>query len=150
MRTAWLYGARGRNFVTTMLRLAAERDSVDVVDDQVGQPTWTGALARQLVVLGRAALAGTAPAGIYHGTAGGQTSWYGLARAVFAETGLDPDRVKPTTSGAFTRPATRPAFSVLGHEAWHLAGLPAMGDWQGTLAEALAQPDFAAIRKIDT
>ena len=133
-----------------MLRLAAERDTVEVVDDQIGQPTWTGALARQLVELGRAALGGLAPAGTYHGTATGQTSWYGLARAVFAEAGLDPDRVRPTTSGAFTRPAKRPAFSVLGHDAWRLAGLSVMGDWQRTLAEALAQPDFVAVRKIDT
>jgi dTDP-4-dehydrorhamnose reductase len=148
VRTAWLYGAHGRNFVSTMLRLAAERDTVDVVEDQIGQPTWSRALARRMVELARAALAGSAPAGTYHGTASGRTSWYGLARAVFAATGMDPDRVRPTTSAAFTRPAKRPAFSVLGHDAWRLAGLPVMADWHRTLTEALGQPDFVALRKI--
>src|SRR5262249_27056604 len=76
VRPAWLYGAHGRNFVSTMLRLAAERETVDVVADQQGQPTWSAALAGQLVALGRAAVAGTATPGIYHSTASGQTSWY--------------------------------------------------------------------------
>ena len=108
VRTAWLYGEHGRNFVATMLRLAGHRDTVDVVDDQRGQPTWSYALAQQLVALGDAALAGTAPAGVYHGTATGETTWYGLARAVFAAAGLDPDRVRPTTSDRFAAPG-RPA-----------------------------------------
>ncbi|MGH3735933.1 MAG: dTDP-4-dehydrorhamnose reductase [Micromonosporaceae bacterium] len=138
VRTAWLYGAHGRNFVATMLRLAGERDTVDVVDDQRGQPTWTGALARQLVALGAAALAGQAPPGIYHGTASGETTWYGLARAVFAAAGHDPDRVRPTTSDRFPRPAPRPAYSVLGHDRWKLAGVAPQPDWRETLTEALA------------
>ncbi len=96
-----------------MLRLAAERDTVDVVDDQHGQPTWSVALAGQLVALGRAAPP-AAPAGIYHGTAAGETTWYGLARAVFAEAGLDPARVRPTTSETFVRPARRPGLQRAG------------------------------------
>jgi dTDP-4-dehydrorhamnose reductase len=138
VRTAWLYGAGGPNFVGTMLRLAAERDTVDVVDDQRGQPTWSYALAERLVALGEAALARTAPAGVYHGTASGQTTWYGLAREVFALAGLDPDRVRPTTSERFVRPARRPAYSVLGHARWAAAGLPPMAHWREMLAAALA------------
>ncbi|WP_238013326.1 dTDP-4-dehydrorhamnose reductase [Dactylosporangium sp. AC04546] len=138
VRTAWLYGMHGRNFVTTMLRLAGERDFVDVVDDQIGQPTWSGDLAAQLVALGDAALAGTAPAGVYHGTASGRTSWFGLAQAVFAEAGLDPARVRPTTSERFARPAPRPAFSVLGHDRWQAAGVPPMREWRGMLTAALS------------
>jgi dTDP-4-dehydrorhamnose reductase len=137
VRTAWLYGAHGPNFVATMLRLAAERDTLDVVDDQHGQPTWSYALAERLVALGSAAAAGRAPAGVYHGTAAGATTWYGLARAVFALRGLDPDRIRPTTSARFRRPAPRPAYSVLGHARWSSAGLPAMADWHEMLAEAL-------------
>ncbi|MFL6111290.1 MAG: dTDP-4-dehydrorhamnose reductase [Catenulispora sp.] len=133
VRTAWLYGAHGRNFVSTMLRLAAERETVDVVDDQFGQPTWTGALAGQLIALGRAA---GAPAGIYHGTAAGRTTWYGLARAVFEQAGLDPERVRPTTSDKFVRPAERPAYSVLGHARWAEAGLPELPDWREMLASS--------------
>jgi dTDP-4-dehydrorhamnose reductase len=137
VRTAWLYGTHGRNFVSTMLRLAATRDTVEVVDDQRGQPTWSYALAEQLHRLGEAALAGAAPPGAYHGTASGETTWYGLARAVFAGAGLDPDRVRPTTSDRFVRPARRPSYSVLGHERWIAAGLAPMGDWHSSLLSAL-------------
>jgi dTDP-4-dehydrorhamnose reductase len=137
VRTAWLYGAQGRNFVTTMLRLAGERETVDVVDDQRGQPTWSYALAGQLVALGRAAHRGRAPAGVYHATASGETTWYGLARAVFAAAGLDPARVRPTTSDRFPRPAPRPGYSVLGHDRWALAGIPPLPGWQGMLDSAL-------------
>ncbi|NUS11781.1 MAG: dTDP-4-dehydrorhamnose reductase [Streptomyces sp.] len=137
VRTAWLYGAHGRNFVTTMLTLAGQRDTVDVVDDQLGQPTWTRSLAVRLVELGGAALAGRAPAGVYHGTASGQTTWFGLARAAFALHGLDPERVHPTTSDRFVRPARRPSYSVLGHDRWAEAGLPPMPDWHADLSAAI-------------
>lgn len=134
VRTAWLYGEHGGSFPRTMLRLAAERDTVSVVTDQVGQPTWTGDLARQLV---RLIEAGT-PAGVYHGTNAGRTSWYGFTREVFRLAGLDPDRVLPTDSTAFVRPAPRPAYSVLGHEGWVRAGIPAMRPWDAALAAAFA------------
>lgn len=143
LRTAWLYGERGRNFVATMLRLATQRERIEVVDDQRGQPTWSLALARRLAELGHAALAGRAPAGIYHATATGETSWYGLARAVFELAGLDPDRIRPTTSDRFVRPARRPAYSVLGHGGWARAGLTPMPHWRPMLAEALVRPGFA-------
>jgi dTDP-4-dehydrorhamnose reductase len=136
VRTAWLYGAGGRNFVATMLRLAGERDTLDVVDDQRGQPTWSYALARQLVALG----SGDAPPGIYHGTAAGETTWFGLAREVFALRGLDPDRVRPTTSAAYVLPAPRPSYSVLGHDRWAAVGMAPMTDWRESLATALDGP----------
>lgn len=139
VRTAWLYGEHGSNFVATMLKLAAQRETVDVVDDQSGQPTWSYALARRLVDLGRAV---DAPPGIYHATASGQTTWFGLARAVFTAAGLDPARVRPTTSEAYVRPAPRPAYSVLGHERWGPVGLPPMARWDTELAVALSRPSF--------
>ena len=135
VRTAWLYGAHGGNFVSTMLRLAAERETVSVVDDQRGQPTWARDLARAMVRL----LDADAPAGIYHGTSSGETSWFGLARAVFADAGLDPERVLPTTAAAFPRPAPRPSYSVLGHAAWERAGLEPIRDWREALREALPE-----------
>ena len=144
LRTAWLYGGYGPNFVTTMLRLAAERETVSVVDDQLGQPTWAYALAAQLVALAGAAAAGHAPPGVYHATASGETTWYGLARAVFAEAGLDPDRVRPTTTEHFPRPAPRPSYSVLGHDRWARTGVPSLPDWRDMLTEALADPTFAS------
>lgn len=137
VRTAWLYGAHGRNFVATMLDLAARRETVDVVDDQLGQPTWTVALARQIVELGEAALAGRAPAGVYHGTASGSGTWFDLARATFELAGLDPDRVRPTTSEKFVRPARRPAYSVLAHDRWAEAGVAVQPHWRDQLATAL-------------
>ncbi len=97
VRTAWLYGAHGRSFPATMARLARERDSIDVVVDEVGQPTWTVDLADGIARL----VAAGARYGTYHGTASGQCSRLDLARAVFAELGLDPARVRPTTREAF-------------------------------------------------
>jgi dTDP-4-dehydrorhamnose reductase len=133
VRTAWLYGAHGPNFVKTMARLAAERDTVSVVDDQRGQPTWTVDLAAAIVRL----VDSEAPFGTYHGTSAGDTTWFGFAQAIFAEMGLDPARVRPTTTDAFPLPAPRPAYSVLGHEAWSRAGLPGLPDWRRALTEAL-------------
>lgn len=137
VRTGWLYGEHGRNFVATILNAAKQREFLEVVDDQRGQPTWARALARQLIALGGAALAGRAPAGAYHGTCSGETTWYGLARAAFELTGLDPDRVRPTTSDKFPRRAARPSYSVLGHDRWAAAGLAPMPDWYAALDEFL-------------
>ncbi|MBM0256571.1 dTDP-4-dehydrorhamnose reductase [Micromonospora sp. 4G55] len=148
VRTAWLYGAHGPNFVATMLRLAEQREQLDVVDDQQGQPTWSYALATQLVALADAALAGRAPAGVYHGTCSGRTTWYGLARATFTLAGLDPERVRPTTSDRFPRPAARPAYSVLGHDRWAAAGLPPLPDWRDTLSDAFDSPTPPAPWKV--
>lgn len=134
IRTAWLYGASGPNFAKTMRRLAAERDQVAVVNDQIGQPTWTVDLARQTVAL----LDADAPAGIYHGTNSGSASWYDFARAVLEEAGLDPAIITPTDSAAFTRPAPRPAYSVLGHDGWASAGIAPMRPWREALVEATA------------
>ncbi|MER7109346.1 dTDP-4-dehydrorhamnose reductase [Streptomyces sp. NPDC000229] len=137
VRTAWLYGAGGGSFVRTLLRLERERDTLDVVDDQRGQPTWTVDLAHTLVALGRAALSGAAPPGVYHGTSAGEATWHALGREVFRLIGADPARVRPTTSDAYARPAPRPAYSVLGHDRWHTAGIAPMRDWRSALAAAL-------------
>lgn len=138
VRTAWLYGAHGPNFGRTMLTLAAGRDTVSVVADQFGQPTWTMDLAAQIVAM----LDKNAPAGIYHGTNAGQTNWFGFARAVFDSAGLDSGRVHPTDSTQFVRPAARPSYSVLGHDAWAQAGLAPMRHWTDALADAAKHGAF--------
>jgi dTDP-4-dehydrorhamnose reductase len=138
VRTAWLYGAGGPNFVTTMARLATERDTVQVVTDQTGQPTWTRDLGDLIVRL----VASGAPYRTYHGTASGQTSWHGLARAVFEQLGHDPDRVQPTTTAAFPRPAPRPAWSVLAHDVLQAPGISPIGHWRDRLS--FAAPDLLA------
>jgi dTDP-4-dehydrorhamnose reductase len=147
VRTAWLYGEHGRNFVAAIVRAAADRETLEVVDDARGQPTWSLPLAEQLVALGRAAERGQAPPGTYHGTASGSTTWYGFARAAFELTGLDPDRIRPVTSDRFPRPAPRPAFSVLGHAGWANAGIPPLADWRRMVADALDRPSFTDLRK---
>jgi dTDP-4-dehydrorhamnose reductase len=136
VRTAWLYGAGRDNFIRTMIRLERVKETLDVVDDQRGQPTWTVDLADRLVRLGYAATSGVAPAGVYHGTSSGEATWFDLARETFRLLGADPKRVRPTTSDAFVRPAPRPAYSVLGHHRWRDAGIAPIRDWREALAEA--------------
>ena len=133
VRTAWLYGAHGPNFVKTMARLAAERDTVSVVDDQRGQPTWTVDLAAAIVRLVEA----DAPFGIYHGTSSAETTWFGFTQEIFRLLGHDPARVLPTTSDAFVQPAPRPAYSVLGHDRWQSAGLAPIRKWSDALAASI-------------
>jgi dTDP-4-dehydrorhamnose reductase len=130
-----VYGAGGGNFVRTMARLEATRDTIEVVDDQRGSPTWSRDLAAGLLALVEAG----APAGVYHCTNTGETTWYRLARAVFEELGADPDRVRPTTTAAFPRPAPRPAYSVLSPAAWLAAGLPPTRPWRDALHAAFAE-----------
>jgi dTDP-4-dehydrorhamnose reductase len=134
LRTAYLYGQHGPNFASTMLRLASERDTVSVVTDQVGQPTWTADLAAQTLEL----IDAEAPPGIYHGTNSGQGSWFEFARAIFAAVGLDPNRIEPTDSRQFQRAAPRPAYSVLGHDRWDSVGIPPMRSWEAALHAAVA------------
>ncbi len=132
VRTAWLYGAHGACFPKTIAALARDRGRVDVVDDQVGQPTWTMDVARLLVDL----VLSEAPAGTYHATSSGQCSWFDFARTVVVAAGLESSTVQPTSSEAFVRPAPRPAYSVLGHEALTRLGLSPIGDWEQRWAES--------------
>jgi dTDP-4-dehydrorhamnose reductase len=135
VRTAWVYGTAGSNFVKTMARLERERDTLDVVDDQRGSPTWSADLARGLVELARS----DATPGIYHCTNAADTTWYGFARAIFEELGADASRVRRTTTDAFPRPARRPAYSVLSDAGWRTAGLTPLPTWRDALRRALAE-----------
>jgi dTDP-4-dehydrorhamnose reductase len=135
IRTAWVYGESGGNFVRTMVRLEGQKDTLDVVDDQRGSPTWSRDLAAGVIAL---AEAGPRP-GIYHCTNSGDTTWYGLTRAIFAELGADPERVRPTTTDKYPRPAPRPAYSVLSPAGWVAAGLPAPRPWSEALHAAFTE-----------
>ena len=132
LRTAWLYGAHGGCFPKTMARLAREKDVLRVVDDQHGQPTWTVDVADLLVRL----LVADVPAGTYHATASGWTSWFEFATEVVRSAGRDPDMVEPTDSASFVRPAPRPAWSVLAHDSLKAVGVAPIGAWRQRWAEA--------------
>ncbi|HVF03310.1 MAG TPA: dTDP-4-dehydrorhamnose reductase [Frankiaceae bacterium] len=135
VRTAWVYGATGRNFVKTMAKLERERETLSVVDDQRGSPTWSYDLATGLVELVRS----DAPGGVYHCTNAGECTWWEFARAVFEEVGADPERVTPCTTADFPRPAPRPAYSVLSDRAWRDAGLTPLRSWRDALRVAFEQ-----------
>ena len=148
VRSAWIYGATGGNFVKTMVRLAAERDTVSVVDDQLGSPTWAADLARGLVdVAGRVAERRGPRRRVLHCTNSGEVTWFGFARAVFEETGRDPARVLPCTTADYPRPAPRPAYSVLSGAAWQAEGLTPLRPWREALTTALTQ-DLDAFRPV--
>lgn len=141
VRTAWVWGTTGGNFVKTMAKLAATRPTVDVVDDQRGTPTFAADLADGLLDLAVADV----PGGVLHATNAGETTWYDFARAIFAELGEDPNRVHPTTTDKFPRPAPRPAYSVLSGAAWSAAGLVPLRGWRDALNSAFGRtPDAFA------
>lgn len=133
-RTAWLYGRHGNNFISTMLKLMQERDTLDVVNDQFGQPTWTVDLAKQIIQT----LDTGVTNGIFHATSSGQTSWFEFAQEIFSLSGQAPERVKPTDSSSFVRPAKRPANSVLSHQEWERVGMSPIRDWRDALHEYLS------------
>jgi dTDP-4-dehydrorhamnose reductase len=140
VRTAWLYGQYGPNFIKTMINLEKTKDSISVVDDQIGQPTWTKDLTTQIISM----IDAKAPSGTYHATSSGQTSWFGLTQRIFELLGADPARVLPTDTAAFPRPAPRPAYSVLGHENWSKVGLNPIRNWNVALTAAFAEGAFNA------
>jgi len=135
LRTAWLYGAHGPNFVRTMTARALAGTPSTVVDDQHGQPTWAADLARRAVEV----VDHDVPHGTYHATSSGSTTWCGLAREVYRLAGADPRLVTPMPSTQLDRPAPRPANSVLGHDGWTAAGLPPLPPWQDSLRTAWPQ-----------
>jgi dTDP-4-dehydrorhamnose reductase len=135
VRTSWLYGRNGPNFVLTMLRLAADRPEVRVVADQQGVPTWTGHLAPAVLRLIEIATPGT-----YHLTNSGATTWYGLALAAIRARGLTA-LVVPITTAEYPTAAARPAYSVLDNRRWRELGELPLPNWEEGLAAYLATLD---------
>jgi dTDP-4-dehydrorhamnose reductase len=134
VRTAWLYSPWGMNFAKTMTRLAINGDGeVRVVNDQIGQPTSATDLAAQLIELALS----SSRAGIYHGTNSGQSTWFDFAKVIFKLVGADVDRVVPVSSNQYPRPAKRPSYSVLSHDAWTKTTVQPLRDWRIALEEAM-------------
>ena len=131
VRTSWVYGLEGANFVKTVLRVTREKGAMSVVDDQRGSPTW----ARDLAVASRR-LVDVAGPGIYHLTNSGECSWFDFARAVVELAGVDAE-IKPITTADYPTPAARPAYSVLANRRWLELGEPPLRDWREALAECV-------------
>jgi dTDP-4-dehydrorhamnose reductase len=140
LRTTWVYGARGKNFLLTMLRLAGERPELRVVDDQIGAPTSAGAIAAATArLVGRyAAHAEAVPSGVYHMTASGSTSWCGFARAIFGARGLSPHVVAIATTD-YPTPAKRPKNSVLSNQKFEQTFGFRLAPWDVQLSEVLQE-----------
>jgi dTDP-4-dehydrorhamnose reductase len=136
VRTAWLFGTHGKNFVATILRAARERGALEVVTDQVGSPTFSGHLAPALV-----AMAARDERGTFHGAGTGRCSWHELASEAIAQAGIQAE-VAPVTSERFPRPAPRPAFSVLGSQWPQPIALP---DWRDGVRDFLAEATAAGV-----
>lgn len=134
VRTSWLFGREGPNFVLTMLRLARQGGALQVVADQTGSPTWTGHLAPALIRLAESGAAGT-----YHLTGEGITTWHGFATAIVHEVGMSTIEVKSLSTDQYPTPAPRPAFSVLDNCASRLLGMDALPNWRLGLTEYLAE-----------
>ena len=130
-RTAWLYGTTGNSFAHTILGLGATRETLDVVDDQVGQPTSAIDVARMVHSLAQRGVTN----GVFHATNSGQASWFEFAQDLFALAGWETDRIRPVASHVFPRPAQRPAWSVLAHDAWTAHNIAPPRHWKEALQE---------------
>ncbi len=138
-RTSWVYGLRGRNFLLTIRRLAAERDELRIVADQIGVPNWCRALAEatvRVVAMGLPALADRA--GLYHLSSKGRASWWDFARAIVDD--AEKPRIVPISTAEYPLPAQRPAYGVLATERFTTTFGFALPDWRDALARCLASP----------
>ena len=151
LRTSWVYSARRSNFVRTMLRLADEHDTLTVVDDQIGVPTWAGWLAEATATISERLLATDDPSslrGLYHLTGTGQTSWYGFAQAIFAQFDRTDVTVEPVPSTEYPTPAPRPAYTALDSTHARTTFALTLPTWTTQLArfrERVAQSDAEAV-----
>ncbi|MBD2867969.1 dTDP-4-dehydrorhamnose reductase [Paenibacillus arenilitoris] len=127
VRTSWVYGKYGNNFVKTMLKMAGERDQLKVVSDQIGSPTYTYDLAAFLLEL-----VATDRYGVYHASNSGICSWYEFAKAIFEDSGITI-RLDPCSTADFPRPAPRPAYSVMDHTAIRSNGFRMLRSWREAL-----------------
>ncbi len=141
LRTSWVYGNYGHNFMLTMMRLFREKGQLSVVDDQIGAPTWSRMIAEataQIVHQLRMSAEGTAPTlGIYHLTAAGETSWFGFAQSILELMDVTCN-VQPTSTENYPTPAKRPAYSVLDNSKLNQAFGLQLPDWQDSLQQCMA------------
>ena len=145
LRTAWLYGPYGKNFSKTILKKAiTSKEPINVVNDQIGQPTTTKSLAQQIFEVAKSRV----PSGVYHATNTGQASWWDFACEIFALAGEDVERVRPSTSEDFPSKVKRPKYSVLDQSAWSKVGMETMPEWREALKEVFPEIRNAVEREL--
>jgi dTDP-4-dehydrorhamnose reductase len=138
-RTAWLYSASGRNFAKTITRKALANQKVEVVDTQVGQPTFVKDVATRIVE----SILGKLPYGVHHATNSGEVSWFGFAREIYQLAGANGQLVTPRIEYSTNRKTLRPSYSVLSHNRWEQLGLAPMRDWKVALRSSMPEIMFA-------
>jgi dTDP-4-dehydrorhamnose reductase len=126
LRTAWVYGAYGNNFPKVIAKKLKNNESINVVNDQIGSPTWTYDLSSAIVEI----LEKKPEPGIYHVTNNESCSWFEFAQEIAKSINVDGKLVKPTDSKSFVRPAVRPKYSVLSNSKWENAGLTSLRSWK--------------------
>lgn len=141
VRSQWLFGPGGRNFVNTVLRRLEEHDTLNVVDDQRGAPSYTADVAGMIRTI-----VDECPPGVYHANNAGEATWYQFARAILELSGHDPERARPITTAEYPTPARRPRDSRLDRMALRLQGKDAARHWRAALEDymrerAAASPD---------
>ena len=155
LRTSWIYGMRGRNFLLTILRLVREREELKVVDDQIGAPTWSRLVAEataQILAQGKGSLVGylEQAGGLYHLAASGETTWYGFAKAIVeldpGQTEQTPKALKPVPASEYLTAARRPAYSVLGSDKLSRTFALDLPDWRTQLKLVLDGSDEGTSR----
>ncbi len=147
LRASWLYSNRRHNFLLTMLRLAAERDTISVVNDQLGSPTWVRHVSSTTQALVNHDAALLVPNGVYHLTASGVTSWHGFAAAIIDNVDAQNRRAKavlPISSDEYKAPAKRPAYSVLDNGKIEAALKQKMSSWESQLSACLDERKILA------
>lgn len=147
LRTGWLYGPHGKNFAKTILKkVLSTGDSINVVNDQVGQPTSTKNLANQILQVANRVI----PSGIYHATNSGEATWWDFARELVILLGEDIERIVPISSEAFPSKVRRPKYSVLDHSMWSKVGIEEMQDWRLALREIFPEIRSAVERELSS
>ena len=140
VRTSWLFGTGGNNFIKTIRRLCSEKDKISVVNDQHGSPTYTVDLAEALAVIGKGLIGGRPYEGVWHVTNSGECTWFEFAKEIVSRTGSETV-VTPTTTEKFKRPAPRPRNSVLDNLRWRIEGLPPRRHWTDAFGQYLVQEE---------
>lgn len=149
LRTSWVYGSRGKNFLLTMLRLGAEKECLRIVDDQIGAPTWSRSIADATAKLLLGRRGRDIPSGVYHLTCGGSTTWHGFAEEIFLTASTlaayPAPRLEPIPASGYPLPAARPKHSVLSNKKLKETFGVELPDWKEALHACMKEINWSAL-----